>query len=149
MKGFPDLPPLWLLAFMALAWLLARFLPLASVESSALRLAGIVLACAAIALIGWSAWWFWRKRTTIEPHHVPGTLIVEGPYRISRNPIYLAFIGILAAQVIWLGAVSAIVTLPALVWVLTERFAKPEERALIQAFGAEADAYLSATGRWV
>ncbi len=149
MKGFPDLPPLWLLAFMALAWLLARFVPLVGVQSTLLQLAGMALSAAGFALIGWSALWFWRKKTTIEPHHAPGTLIVEGPYRIGRNPIYLGMIAILTGQVLWLGALSPVILPPILLLILTARFAKPEEAGLIAAFGQEGRDYLSRTRRWI
>lgn len=149
MKGFPDLPPLWMLAFMGVAWALARFAPIGVVPSGALQVAGTGVAVAGLGLIFWSAWWFWRKKTTIEPHHAPGTLIVEGPYRLSRNPIYLGMVGILTGQVIWFGALSGVVLPLLLLWVLTARFAKPEEAALLEAFGEEGRAYLVATRRWL
>lgn len=149
MKGFPDLPPLWLMAFMIAAWVLARIVPIVQTSSNLLQSAGTLIAIAGLALIAWSAIWFWRKKTTIEPHHEPGTLIIEGPYRISRNPIYLGMVVILTGQVIWLGALLPVILPPALLWILTERFAKPEEAALKQAFGAEAQTYLAATRRWL
>lgn len=149
MKGFPDLPPLWLLAFMALAWLLARFAPLAHGTFALVQGAGVLIAVAGVAVIFWSAFWFWRKKTTIEPHHEPGHLIVEGPYRLSRNPIYLGMIVILAGQIIWLGALSPVVLVPIYLLILTARFIKPEEAALVAAFGDEGRAYLSATRRWL
>lgn len=149
MKGFPDLPPLWLLAFMAVAWAMARLVPISVVTSNAVQVAGMGVAVAGLGLIFWSAWWFWRKKTTIEPHHSPGTLIVEGPYRLGRNPIYLGMVGILTGQVIWLGALSPVVLPPLLLWVLTARFAKPEEAALVAVFGEEGRAYLAATRRWL
>lgn len=134
---------------MAAAWVMARVLPIVSFGSGPLRSLGAVVAVAGFALIAWSAFWFWRKRTTIEPHHAPGTLIVEGPYRLGRNPIYLGMVAILTGQVIWLGALSPVALPLLLLWVLTERFAKPEERAMLAAFGAEARAYLAATRRWL
>ncbi|GAB5445713.1 methyltransferase family protein [Gymnodinialimonas sp.] len=149
MKGFPDLPPLWLLAFMGLAWAMARLVPILTVRAGALQTIGTLVAIAGVGLIFWSAWWFWRKKTTIEPHHTPGTLIIEGPYRLSRNPIYLGMIVILTGQVLWLGALSPALLPPLFLLVLTTRFAKPEEAALLAAFGEEGRAYLAATRRWV
>ena len=95
LKGFPDLPPVWLAGFMVVAWVLDRGLPLVEAFGPLYRVLGIVLMLAALGLIGWSAWWFWRKKTTIEPHHTPSALIVEGPYRLSRNPIYLGLLALL------------------------------------------------------
>lgn len=149
MKGFPDLPPLWLLAFMAIAWAMARYVPVITLAAGPVQMLGSLIAIAGVAIIGWSAFWFWRKRTTIEPHHTPRTLIIEGPYRLSRNPIYLAMVMILTGQVIWLGALSPVILPLVLLLILTSRFARPEEAALKAAFGEEAHRYLAATRRWI
>ena len=149
MKGFPDLPPVWLLLGLVLAWVLAAWLPLVRLFGPVGQGVGILLSVAGVALIGWSAWWFWRKKTTIEPHHEPGRLIVEGPYRYSRNPIYLGMVAILTGAVMWHGALSGLPLPFAFVAILTARFIEPEEAALRRAFGAEAHAYLDATRRWL
>lgn len=149
LKGFPDLPPVWLLGFMATAWTLDRGLPLVEAFGPVYRTAGGLLMLAALGLIGWSAWWFRRKKTTIEPHHTPTALIVEGPYRLSRNPIYLGLLVLLTGYVLRLGALSP-VPLPFLFYiVLTRRFIEPEEAGLRRVFGAQAHAYLGRTRRWL
>ncbi len=149
MKGFPDLPPLWLLLFMALAWGLARFAPLAETVDPLLQRFGMMMAGLGVAFIFWAAAWFWKKKTTIEPHHAPGTLIVEGPYRLSRNPIYLGMLLILFGQIMWLSALTPAILLPFFYTILTIRFAIPEEIALADTFGDEGVAYLEATRRWI
>jgi len=141
----PDLPPLWLAGHMAAAWALARWLPLWRFDAGA---AGRVVIVLGVALILWSAWWFWRKRTPIEPRHTPRALIVEGPYRLNRNPIYTGLVVILAGWALSLGALSALLTVPVLPVVLTRRFISPEEAALRAAFGAEAERYLTRSRRW-
>ncbi|MBF9041742.1 isoprenylcysteine carboxylmethyltransferase family protein [Rhodobacterales bacterium HKCCE4037] len=149
MKGFPDLPPLWLALFMALGWGLARFLPVAGAPDPVLHRLGLLVACVGLGFIAWAALWFWKKKTTIEPHHAPETLIVEGPYRISRNPIYLGMVLILSGQVLWQGMLSPAVLIPLHVAVLTVRFILPEEAALVRAFGEEGERYLAGTRRWL
>ncbi|MBY4892487.1 isoprenylcysteine carboxylmethyltransferase family protein [Rhodobacteraceae bacterium N5(2021)] len=149
MKGFPDLPPLWLLAFMAAAWALARYAPDPQMPLGLIKGGGIASAAVGLALIFWSAFWFWRKRTTIEPHHTPGALIVEGPYRLSRNPIYLGMVMILWGYICWLAFLPSLLLAPLYILILSRRFAIPEERALVEAFGEEGRAYLAATRRWI
>jgi len=141
----PDLPPVWLAGCMAATWALARWLPLWRFDAGP---AGRLAIAAGVALILWSAWWFWRKRTPIEPGHRPRALIVEGPYRLNRNPIYTGLVVILAGWALSLGALSAMLTVPLLPWILTRRFVAPEEAALRAAFAAEADRYLLRTRRW-
>jgi protein-S-isoprenylcysteine O-methyltransferase Ste14 len=149
LKGFPDLPPVWLAGFIAIAWLLDRGLPLVQAFGPVWQAAGAVLVAAALLLIGWSAWWFYAKRTTIEPHHTPTALIVEGPYRIGRNPIYLGLLGILTGCVLWLGSLSPAILPFAFHRVLTARFIEPEEAALRRLFGAAAHEYMARTRRWL
>jgi protein-S-isoprenylcysteine O-methyltransferase Ste14 len=149
LKGFPDLPPVWLLLALVLVWVLGTYLPLVRLFGPVWQAAGILAAVSGFALIGWAALWFWRKRTTIEPHHDPSALIVEGPYRLSRNPIYLGLLAILAGAVLWQGALSPLPVPFAFAAILTRRFIEPEESALRRAFGAEAERYLGATRRWL
>ena len=149
MKHFPDLPPVWLVLGIAVAWVLARYIPLVRVVGPVGQGVGVLLVVAGILLILWAALWFWRKKTTIEPHDTPTVLIVEGPYRISRNPIYLGMLAVLVGVVLWLGAISALPVPFAFAAVLTRRFILPEEAALRRSFGAQANAYLAATRRWV
>lgn len=137
------------MAGLAVAWLLARYLPLVTVFGPLYQMLGWGVIIAGLVLIGWSGVWFWRKRTSIEPHHEPAALIVEGPYRISRNPIYLAMLAILAGYVLTLGALSAVAVPFALYRVLTDRFVIPEETALRRAFGPRADVYFTQTRRWL
>lgn len=149
MKGFPDLPPLWFLLCIAIAWFLANQLPLLRIFGPVAQLLGVALALAGLALILWAALWFYRKRTTIEPHHNPSALIVEGPYRLSRNPIYLGLLSILTGTVLWLGTLSALPVPFAFAAILLRRFILPEEAALRRAFGPDAEHYFITTRRWL
>ena len=146
-RDFPDLPPIWMLGHAALAWVAADVLPLWRFEGW-LRHLGAALVVAGAGLGVWAAVWFWRKRTTIEPREEPRSLIVEGPFRLNRNPIYTGMALMLAGWGLWLGALSAVlITLP-FAWVIDRRFVRDEERALRRAFGDEAERYIAKTRRW-
>lgn len=149
MKNFPDLPPVWFLLGLVLTWLLGNQLPLLRVFGPVWQAAGVVLTLAGFVLIFWAAFWFYRKRTTIEPHHDPSALIIEGPYRLTRNPIYLGLLAILTGAVLWQGALSALPIPVAFASILLYRFILPEEAALRRAFGSEAEQYLTTTRRWL
>lgn len=149
MKGFPDLPPVWFLICLASAWLLANQLPLVLVTGPVLQVVGLALALVGFALILWAAIWFYRKRTTIEPHHDPTVLIVEGPYRLTRNPIYLGLLAILSGAVLWQGALTALPVPFAFAAILLRRFILPEEAVLRRAFGSDAERYFTTTRRWL
>ncbi|KIT17135.1 methyltransferase family protein [Jannaschia aquimarina] len=145
LRGFPDLPPVWALGLYLAQQACAAWVPLVRYEAGP---AGIVMAAAGLALILWSAVWFWRKRTPIEPHHTPRALIVEGPYRLNRNPIYTGLALVLVGTGLNAGALSSLLLSALFPPLITRRFVLKEEAALRAAFGAAADTYIANSRRW-
>lgn len=149
MKGFPDLPPIWWATSIAIIYLVKWALPGWHFEAGFLNTMSRIIFCVALALIAWSAIWFWIKKTPIEPHHMPKDLIVEGPYRVSRNPIYLALVLLTFASSLGKGSIVGIICAIALWVVLDKRFAAKEEALLIEKFGDEALSYIASSRRWL
>ena len=149
MKGFPDLPPLWWLGSIAAIYLAKWLLPGLHVSSVILSVVSGVTIAAALGLVAWAGLWFLRKKTPIEPHHTPKTLIIEGPFRMTRNPIYLALVLLTVASALGHGSVIGLALAAGLWWILDRRFAAPEEALLRATFGSEAEEYLKDTKRWV
>jgi protein-S-isoprenylcysteine O-methyltransferase Ste14 len=147
LRGFPDLPPLWLAGSLAASWALGRT-RIADVGPGADGVGALAL-LAGLGLIGWAGVWFRRKRTPIMPHHDPEALIVEGPYRVSRNPIYLGLLAIALGFALRQPSALALPPVLALWWVLDRRFARPEEARLLAEFGAAAEGFLRRTRRWL
>ena len=149
MKGFPDLPPIWWVGSIAIIYVFKWLAPAWHVEAGFLTFVSRAVLLLALFLIAWSAIWFWFKKTPIEPNHTPKTLIVEGPYRVSRNPIYLALVLLTVSSAIGNGSIIGGVCAVFLWRVLDKRFAAAEETLLVETFGDEARAYLDKTGRWL
>jgi protein-S-isoprenylcysteine O-methyltransferase Ste14 len=149
MKGFPDMPPIWWAGSVAIIYLGKWLVPAVHFTSSILSGISWLMLIAAIGIIVWSGLWFLRKKTPIEPHHTPKVLIVEGPYRLSRNPIYVALVMLTIASALGHGSVLGLVAAAGLWWILDRRFAAPEEALLHTTFGAEAESYLNETKRWL
>jgi protein-S-isoprenylcysteine O-methyltransferase Ste14/pimeloyl-ACP methyl ester carboxylesterase len=89
-----------ILAFLALPGVVAFAIPLTllwpSVRTDPPRLAGLLPFGAGVALLLWATRDFLvRGRGTLAPWDPPRTLVVSGPYRYSRNPMYVAVVGIL------------------------------------------------------
>ena len=127
-----NMPPVWLIGFMAAAWGLARlWAPLGDM----LLWPGLGLVAVGIALIVWSALAFRRARTTIVPHQPPSALVEAGPYRFSRNPIYLADLVILAGAALIFGAPLALILLVPFREILLRLFILPEEAVLERDLG--------------
>ena len=139
-----DLPPFWTIAAVFVTW----SVPLAS-PWGPLILPGRILLGAAAVLFAASLFEFMRARTTVIPRQAPSALITTGIFRLSRNPIYLADLLILAGlSLIW-GKLLGLILVPVLARILITRFITGEEARLAEAFGAEYEAYLSRTRRWI
>ena len=147
-RDFPDIPPAWFLGVLTAQWAAARALPVVAFEGVAAEAAGWALVGAGFGLAAWAAAWFRRRRTTIEPRDEPTTLIVEGPFRVNRNPIYSGMALVLTGAGLLLGAASSVALALAFPWIVTRRFVRGEEDALRAAFGEEARRYLARTRRW-
>ncbi len=147
-RDFPDLPPVWAAGTLAAQWMVAEWLPLLDFDGGWVDAIGWLFVAAGLGLAVWAAIWFARKRTTIEPREEPTTLIVEGPFRVNRNPIYTGMALVLLGTGVILGALSAFALAFAFPVIITRRFILGEEAALRGAFGAEADAYIATTRRW-
>ncbi len=149
MKGFPDLPPIWWAASMGVIYIAKWALPQLHFDVGAFASVASAIFWVALGLIAWSGIWFWRKKTPIEPHHTPKTLIKEGPFRISRNPIYLGLVMLTVASALSNGSIIGVVAAIGLWVILDRRFAAKEEALLLRTFGDEARDYLADTRRWL
>lgn len=94
---------------------------------------------------------FIAAKTTINPMRPAraSNLITTGVFAISRNPIYLADLLLLAALAVWLGNAFNVALLALFVWYLDRFQIAPEECALRDKFGAAYDAYCSRVRRWL
>ena len=143
-----DVPPLWGLGFLLLAVLLDRLVPVAAFGGWWSALAGAALIGGSAALIAWSAATFRRGETPIMPRRKPTALLTTGPFGLSRNPIYLGMLGIVAGAGLMLGSLGALVP-AAFYWaVLRYRFIAGEEFHIRRNFGAEWDDYAARVRRW-
>ncbi|WP_171227928.1 isoprenylcysteine carboxylmethyltransferase family protein [Ruegeria sp. HKCCA4008] len=145
-----DVPPVWLIAFAALAWLQARYLKLGlSLEGGLTDLLSGVLIGGGILMAVLAVVEFRRHKTTVIPHETPSTMVQSGIYKRSRNPIYVGDVLILAGLVLRFDAVLSLVLVPVFVWVLERRFILPEEDRLRRTFRADFARYERKTRRWI
>lgn len=146
------IPPLLLvLVAGTLMWGTAALLPSFSVSIPWRALPALVLAVAgaAVALAGVAA--FRRAHTTVNPTtpQASSTVVATGIYRATRNPMYLGFLLILAGWGAYVANMAAMLFLPAFVLYMNRFQIIPEERALMEKFGARYDAYMQEVRRWI
>jgi protein-S-isoprenylcysteine O-methyltransferase Ste14 len=110
---------------------------------------GAPLVVAAIALFSYSAARF-RAAGTPVPAFKPTTAIVRtGPYRFSRNPIYLAFSLFQFGIAIWVNSVWLLATLVGAVALMHDFVIRREEKYLERRFGAQYLDYKASVRRWL
>lgn len=145
-----DLPPVWLVAMLALAWTQAQHFSLglsfgpvwADLLGGLLVGGGVLLAALAIVEMR-------RQQTTIHPHQDSDRLVQSGIFSRSRNPTYVGDLLILAGFILYWDAVLALPLVPIFLWVLEQRFVIPEENRLRRKFRVDFARYCEKVRRWV
>ncbi len=77
------------------------------------------------------------------------TLVVEGPYRITRNPMYVGMAALFAGLAFALGTLWALAFLPVVLLVIDRYAIAREERYMERQFGSSYIAYKSRVRRWL
>ena len=90
-----------------------------------------------------------RARTSVNPNRPTTTLLTRGPFRMSRNPMYLGMVVQYVGLALLFNSLWAIVLLPLALVVVQLTVIKREERYLEQKFGEEYLAYKARVRRWI
>jgi protein-S-isoprenylcysteine O-methyltransferase Ste14 len=91
-----------------------------------------------------------RAAGTPVPGNRPTTAIVRtGPYRFSRNPIYLAFSLFQLGLSVWVNSLGLLITLIPAVSLMAFVVIPREERYLEARFPSEYSSYRAAVRRWL
>lgn len=150
--GVPYPPPLIFLAGWALAWVLQWRLSFeidgAGPGVAQLALA-LLLASCGTALVVAGIVTFVRARTTMVPNRPARALVMGGPYRFTRNPMYLGLTAIYFGLALAFNLAWPIVLLPLVLAALTLAVIVREEGHLRAAFGDEYEIYCRSVRRWV
>lgn len=144
-----DLPPFWLVGCIVLVWVQVWLWPGGTLDLPLQAILGGILFWGGLGLMGWAIWAFRQHRTTVIPHQMPQTIITTGPFAISRNPIYLGDLMVLAGVILSRGAWPSLILLPILAMILQRRFIAPEEARMKQNFDPEFSEYVRKTRRWL
>lgn len=144
-------PPLALGLAALLAWLLDRGAPSLRVALPGQPGVAIALAVAGAALMLAAALSLAAARTTLDPTRPEKStsLVRAGAFAMTRNPIYLGDVLLLAAWVAWLGQPLGLLPLAGFVAWLDRVQIAAEERALAQRFGPDWQAYRRRVRRWL
>lgn len=142
-------PPLIYVAFFAIGLLLQQILPLPFLPRLPARVAALIFLGGYVLLFGWSYRLFRRAHTSLVPV-VPATeLVVRGPYRFTRNPMYLSLLCLYLAVALWFGVPWALLLTPLVVLAVQRTVIAREERYLERRFGEAYRQYRTRVRRWI
>jgi protein-S-isoprenylcysteine O-methyltransferase Ste14 len=146
-----PLPPLIYLGFLILGLAVNLYYPLSlsSSETAVIVILGLGVIACGLALGAWALSAMWRAGVSPLPWKQPARLVVDGPFRFSRNPVYVSL------AIVYLGLSIALNTLwpPAFLGfalIIVDRgIILQEERFLEKKFGAGYLSYKVRVRRWI
>jgi protein-S-isoprenylcysteine O-methyltransferase Ste14 len=145
-------PPTYFAAAFLAGLVLHQWLPL-SLTGDTWNVPRIVIGYCAMALAaawgGWAIVTFWRHRTPVIPGRPARAMVVSGPYRWSRNPMYVGLFVLYAGLSLRLDLFWPLVFCPLLWLLLNYSIIAGEERHLTERFGDAFQDYCHSVRRWL
>lgn len=115
----------------------------------------VVIAMGAAALLfgtivaGWSWLMFRRAGTTTVPGRTSSKLVRSGPYRFTRNPMYVGLVLVYLGEAGVLRQIGPMLFLPFVVLYLNHIVIPVEEAQLTEVFGQDYERYAERVHRWI
>jgi len=117
--------------------------------SGPVKFIGYAMMVVGIFLPIWGARIFRQHHTNIIPYKNPDRMVTEGPFRLSRNPMYLGMLLTLIGLATLYGTALSFV-FPLLYFFVASLYYIPfEEERMIKAFGDDFIAYKAKVRRWI
>ncbi len=112
---------------------------------------GFVLEIVGIGIIISSALSFRKNKTTVNPlkPNTASSLVVEGTFVFSRNPMYLGLLFILIGLALQTNIIGGIIIIPLFIFCMNVLQIIPEEEAMLLLFEEEFKEYKSKVRRWL
>jgi len=149
MKTTKLLPPTYMLISLIAMVILHFIFPGMTIIPQPWNLAGIISVALGVAINLIADGKFHEVKTTVKPFEQSSELVTSGVFRISRNPMYLGFIFILAGIAILLGSLSPYLIVVLFGLAMEKVFIEAEEKMLEAKFGSQWTKYKTSVRRWL
>ncbi|MEL7027748.1 MAG: isoprenylcysteine carboxylmethyltransferase family protein [Pseudomonadota bacterium] len=144
------LPPVVFVAVLAIVIVLQALVPIsAPLPAAPFRLAGLIAAALGLAVAAPAVAAFLTRGEQLPPDTPTKAIVETGPYRFTRNPMYLGMALLLLAFFFWTRTAWAGVGVVVFVWIIHTQVILKEEAYLKAKFGAAYEDYLSRVRRWI
>jgi protein-S-isoprenylcysteine O-methyltransferase Ste14 len=114
------------------------------------NLAGLVLVVIGLASYAWCLVFHFRSyRASVRVGFSPPHLVIAGPYRFSRNPMYVSGLFVWLGWTVFYGSPAVFIALVVLWFMFAYRMIPQEERQLENLFGDDYLEYKRSVHRWI
>jgi protein-S-isoprenylcysteine O-methyltransferase Ste14 len=150
-RAGPDVlapPPLVYAGPLLGGLLLDRLVRLPAIPRGLRLPAGLAALLGGAALTGWFVGTMQAARTPLDVRRAPTRLVVDGPFRFTRNPGYVALALVYTGVSLLAGGRWPLVLLPGVLAAIDRGVIQREERYLHHRFGRDYDRYRRRVRRW-
>jgi protein-S-isoprenylcysteine O-methyltransferase Ste14 len=143
-------PPVWAFLYLIIAGAVGWLYPWRALFDLRIVWLGVALVAIGFAISFWAFSLFRREGTEIDPTSLTNkSLVVRGPFRFTRNPMYLGLVIGTLGIAFWIGSLPMF-AVPLLVFATANWAHIPfEEAKMHRQFGAAFDSYRSQVRRWL
>jgi len=150
MKSRPRILPLaWVLIALVSQAGLHYYLPLTQLFESPMHRTGLVPLLLGLVIMVSGASAFKRKETPLIPFETSTALVTSGPFRFTRNPMYLGMVLILTGIAMLFGSLAPVLIVVVFFVIIRHQYVIPEESMMVELFGDEFKRYCSRVRRWL
>jgi protein-S-isoprenylcysteine O-methyltransferase Ste14 len=142
-------PPLVFLGYLIGALILNWIVPFPAPWTFILRLVARLAIIGGILFIGSAFLQMRKSNTSVDPRETVNSLVTGGPYRFTRNPIYLGLFLIYLGFTLLAGTLWGLIASPFLIWTITQAVIHAEEIYLEEKFGEQYKQYRSRVRQWI
>lgn len=148
-KFYNSIPDATLAGSILLAYFLDQVLPITKIIPYSVNLIGWGVVAAGLGLAIYTLTILKATHTSTDPGGVPSTLITDGFYSLSRNPMYLAYVITTSGAAIIFGSITAFIA-PVICFSVIDVVIIPgEEKNLQKIFGQNYEHYQHSVHRWI
>ena len=142
-------PPTHFYTYLFISVAFHFLLPVKQIISIPYNFLGFIPAIIGVILNIWTDNLFKKLNTTVKPDQKPSVLIDYGPFKISRNPMYLGMTLILIGAGFLMGSVTAFVGAIFFIAAMEVFFIPDEEKLMREVFDEKFENYRKSVRRWI
>lgn len=147
--GIKFPPPLIYLISILIGIGIGRVSPMAFLPAGLATPLGAIVSAAALALAILGFRELKRHETTPRPDKASSAIVKTGPYRVTRNPLYVSLATLQLGIGLWTNNLWIVLMLIPVWLVMTTQIIAREEAYLERVFGEEYSSYKTSVRRWI